>query len=52
MIGAELDKMHNAEETRKIVSLIRNSTYIDMKTNKNTHSKNLVTEIRKFLKTT
>ncbi len=49
IFGAELDKMHNIEETRKIVSLIKNSTYLDMQTNKNTHSPNLITELRKHL---
>ncbi len=49
ILGAEQDKMHNVEETRKIVSLIKNSTYLDMKTNKNTHSLNVVTEIRNHL---
>ncbi|MHA1197822.1 MAG: hypothetical protein ACTSQF_00495 [Candidatus Heimdallarchaeaceae archaeon] len=50
ILGAEQDKMHNVKETRKIVSLIKNSTYLDMKTNKNTHSVNVVTELRNHLK--
>ncbi|TFG08475.1 hypothetical protein EU534_02795 [Candidatus Heimdallarchaeota archaeon] len=50
IFGAEQDKMHNVEETKKIVDLIENSTYIDMKTNKNNHSANLITELRNHLK--
>ncbi|MCE7742309.1 MAG: alpha/beta hydrolase [Candidatus Heimdallarchaeota archaeon] len=51
IFGAELDKMHNFEETRRIVRLVKNSTYVDMKTNKNSHTKNVVTELRNHLKT-
>ena len=50
IFGAEKDKMHSVEETRKIVSLIKNSTYLDMQTNKNNHSANVVTELRNHLK--
>jgi len=49
IFGAELDKMHDVEETRRIVNLIQNSVYLDMQTNKNNHSAILITELRKHL---
>ena len=47
--GAEKDKMHSFTESQKIVNLIKNVTYIDMESNKNVHSKNMITELRKHL---
>ncbi|MCE7742308.1 MAG: hypothetical protein GOP50_07585 [Candidatus Heimdallarchaeota archaeon] len=51
IFGAEQDKMHNIAETRKIVKLVKKSIYIDMKTNKNTHSSNVIDELRRQLET-
>ena len=49
IVGAEKDKMHSFKESQKIRSLIKNLTYIDMESNKNVHSEDMVTEIRKHL---
>ena len=46
IVGAEKDKMHKIKDSVKIRSLIKNSTYIDLKTNKNTHEKPLVDALR------
>ena len=50
LIAAEKDKMHEADITRKIGKLMKNSTYVDLETNKNTHSKPIVDLLRKHLK--
>ncbi|MBY9001029.1 MAG: hypothetical protein KGD64_08955, partial [Candidatus Heimdallarchaeota archaeon] len=50
LVGMEEDKMHMIEETEKIAGLLHNSNYIDMKTNKNTHSSGMVEIIREEIK--
>lgn len=50
LVGMEEDKMHMIEETDKIASLLKNCTYIDMKTNKRTHSPEMVDVVRKEIK--
>ena len=42
IIGMEKDKFHEIKNIRKLANLMKNSTYIDMKTNKNTHSSKMV----------
>jgi len=49
VIGASKDKLHSPENLKKIVDLLKFSTYVEMTTNKNTHSKEAVLEIRKYL---
>ena len=49
LIAAERDKMHEADITRKIGQLMKNSIYIDLETNKNTHTKPVVDLIRNHL---
>jgi pimeloyl-ACP methyl ester carboxylesterase len=49
IVGALKDKLHEPENTKKIVDILPNSTFIDMETNKNTHSRGVVEETRKFL---
>ncbi|NPD90360.1 MAG: hypothetical protein HGN29_16730 [Asgard group archaeon] len=50
VIGMEKDKMHKAEEARSISQYITNSAYIDMGTNKLTHSIEMVEKIRTLIK--
>ncbi len=42
VIGMEKDKYHEIEDIKKLASLMKNSTYMDMETNKNTHSSKMV----------
>ncbi len=49
LIAAERDKMHDAKITRKVAEMIDNSTYIDLKTNRNTHTEVMVETIREYL---
>ncbi|GAJ06096.1 unnamed protein product, partial [marine sediment metagenome] len=49
VIDESEDKMHETEITREIASLIPNAELIDLKTNKNTHSKPIVDTIREFI---
>ncbi len=46
LVGMEEDKMHMIEETERIAKLLNNCNYIDMKTNKKTHSAGMVDVIR------
>jgi len=49
VIGAEKDKMHDVDQTKKIYDLIKNASYIDMGTNKDVYSKKFVTVLREFI---
>ncbi len=49
LVAAEKDKMHDVKVTKKVKELIKNSIYMDLKTNENTHSKIMVDEIRKSI---
>ena len=49
VIGMEKDKMHKSEEAKSISDFMKNSTYIDMETNKKTHTSEMVEEIRKLI---
>jgi alpha-beta hydrolase superfamily lysophospholipase len=49
LVGAEEDKMHAAEETMRTHKLIPNSEYVDLGTNKATHTKPLVDLALKFI---
>ena len=49
LIAAEKDKMHAAEVTQKLRKLMKNSTYINLETNKKTHTKPIVDLIREYL---
>ncbi len=42
LVGAEKDKLHASNTTRKIAELIQNSDYVDLGTNKAAHDKPLV----------
>ena len=50
VVGMEKDKMHKSKEAKNIADFLKNSTYIDMGTNKKTHSEEMVKEIRKLIK--
>jgi hypothetical protein len=49
VVDESKDKMHETEITREIASLIPNAELVDLKTNKNTHSKPIVDLIREFI---
>ncbi len=49
ILGGSKDKLHEPENLKRIVSSMKKATYIDMETNKGTHSKEVVDEIRKYL---
>lgn len=50
LIAAEKDKMHEADVTQKIGKLMKNSTYVNLETNKNTHTKPIVDLLREQIK--
>ena len=45
VVDESKDKMHDTEMTHKINEIIKNSIFLDLKTNKNTHSKPIVDTI-------
>ncbi|MGD9900679.1 MAG: alpha/beta fold hydrolase [Calditrichaceae bacterium] len=49
IIGASKDKLHEPENLKKIVRGLNNSNYLDMETNNNTHTKAVVSEMKKYL---
>jgi pimeloyl-ACP methyl ester carboxylesterase len=49
VFGASHDKLHEPENLKRIVELLPNATYIDMETNKNTHSKEMVEHMNKYI---
>ncbi len=50
VIGMETDKMHAVELSKDIAAAISNAEYLDMGTNRATHSAEMVVVIRKLLK--
>ena len=49
IVGASKDSRHEPENLKRMVAMMPHATYLDMETNKNTHSKTLVEEMRKYL---
>jgi len=49
ILGASKDKLHEPLNLKRIVSLMKKVEYVEMETNKSTHSKEVVKEIRKYL---
>ncbi|NHK30409.1 MAG: hypothetical protein FK730_03600 [Asgard group archaeon] len=49
VVGMEKDKMHARDTSMKIHNLMKNSTYIDLETNKKTHSAEMVKVVRQHL---
>jgi pimeloyl-ACP methyl ester carboxylesterase len=52
IFGAEMDKLHEPENLHKIVRSLPDCSYIDLRTNQGTHSREVVEHLRKFLKGT
>ena len=50
LIGMEEDRYHELDQIKKISKLMKNSYYLDMKTNKNTHSDVMVKVLREQIK--
>lgn len=50
IIGTSKDRLHNREEIRRMVSSIKNSSYIDLENNLRTHSAETAKIIRTFIK--
>lgn len=49
IIGMEKDKFHEIKSIKKISGLMKNSTYLDMETNKNTHSTKMVEVLLEYI---
>ena len=49
IVGASKDSLHEPENLKKMVAMMSNATYIDLETNKGTHSEKVVEEMRKYL---
>lgn len=50
IIGTSKDRLHNRDETSRMVSAIKNSSYIDLENNLRTHSAETAKIIRTFIK--
>lgn len=50
IFGGSKDVMHEPGNLKKMVTLLKDGTYVDMETNANTHSKEMVFEMRKYVK--
>ncbi len=48
--GASKDSLHEPENLKKMVSMMNNATYIDLETNKGTHSKEMVEKMREYIR--
>lgn len=49
IVGASKDSLHEPENLKKIVVMLKNASYIDLETNKGTHSEVMVEEMRKYI---
>ena len=49
IVGMEKDKMHEKDISMRIHERMENSTYIDLETNKKTHSAEMVKVVRQHL---
>jgi hypothetical protein len=49
IVGMEKDKMHKAEEAKNISERLKDASYIDMGTNKVTHSAPMVDKVRELI---
>jgi len=47
--GASKDSLHEPENLKKMVLMLTKATYIDLETNKGTHSKEMVEEMREYI---
>lgn len=51
IVGASKDTLHTPENLLRMVEKMPSATYLDLETNKETHSKNMVDEMRKYIAT-
>ena len=49
IVGASRDTLHEPENLEKMVSMMKNAAYLDLETNKLTHSSAMVREMRKYI---
>ncbi|UCH94790.1 MAG: alpha/beta hydrolase [Candidatus Aminicenantes bacterium] len=49
IIGASGDTLHEPENLKKMASIMRHAAYLDLETNKLTHSSGMVREMRKYI---
>lgn len=49
MVGASRDTLHEPENLKKMVSMMKNAVYLDMETNKLTHGSGMVREMRNYI---
>ena len=49
IVGASKDVLHEPGNLQKIVSMMKNATYLDLETNAKTHSNVMVEEMRKYI---
>ena len=50
IVGASEDSLHTPENLKRMVEMMQNADYINLKTNKNTHTGQVVKALRKYLK--
>ena len=50
IVGASKDKLHEPENLRRMVSMMKRASYLDLETNQLTHSEGMVRELRKYIK--
>lgn len=49
IVGASRDTLHEPENLKKMVSMMKNAVYLDLGTNKLTHSSGMVREMRNYI---
>jgi hypothetical protein len=49
IVGASRDTLHEPENMKKMVSMMKNAVYLDLETNKLTHSSGMVREMRRYI---
>jgi len=49
IVGASRDTLHEPENLKKMVAMMKNAVYLDLETNKLTHSSGMVREMRKYI---
>ncbi|MFW9852316.1 MAG: alpha/beta fold hydrolase [Candidatus Thorarchaeota archaeon] len=49
LVAMEEDKMHDVKTTQKIAKMMKNSVYVNLNTNENTHAAIMVKTIREYL---
>ncbi len=49
IVGASRDTLHEPENLKKMVSIMKHAAYIDLETNRLTHSSGMVRELRKYI---